>query len=303
MPTQSVDKRSPAWEAGLRPGYLVTHINEESITGLQHVQVMTLLCNKKNNMINVSTIPLEKTSIRKDKGKRAPSLGHRVGKLFRHRSSGSGKVKRRPSFFNRLKKDRGPKGWESPGHSSSGTPSPKLPSSPHRSESFKDRVRKMIKPTPRRKQTPVSPLARSTSPVALTQKLTPNSSPPGSTQNLSGTPPNSPPTQPRRPERHSMFVDSKLLMHKKSYSACELTPPAPKKVSPNTSPLLKRAMSPSERRKFYHPKRSETLPRSSKTKSPVTGTRMATVSRAHTHTVSRSSYSKPEEMEHDTTYL
>ena len=191
---------------------------------------------------------------------------------------------------------RGPKGLESPGHSSSGTPSPKLPSSPHRSESFKDRMRK---------QTPVSPLAWSTSPVALTQKITPNSSPPGSMQNLSGTPPNSPPTNPRRPKRHSMFVDSKLLMHKKSFSAYELTPPAPKKVSPNTSPLLKRAMSPSERKRFYSsPKRSETLPRSSKTKSPVTGTRMATVARAHTHTVSRSSsYSKPEEMEHDTTYL
>ena len=101
--TQSVDKRSPSWEAGLRPGYLVTHLNEEAITGLQHVQVMTLLCNKKNTMINVSTIPLEQTSIRKDKGRRAPSLGHRVGKLFRHRSSGSGKIKRRPSFFNRLR--------------------------------------------------------------------------------------------------------------------------------------------------------------------------------------------------------
>ena len=297
--TQSVDKNSPSWEVGLRPGCLVTHLNGESITGLQHVQVVAILCDKKNTMITVSTLPLEQTSIRKDKRKRPPSLGHRVGKLFRHRSSGSGKIKKRPSFFNRLRKDRGPKGLDSSGHSSSSTPSPKLSSSPHRSDSFKERMRKMIKPAPRRKQTPVSPLARSTSPVPLSQKITPNSSPPGSAQNLC-TPPNSPPTQSRRPERHSMFVDSKLLVHKKSYSACELTPPVPKKSSPNTSPLLKRAMSPSERKRFYTPKRSETLPRSAKTKSPAS---KAHVSRAHTHTASRSVYGRSEETEHDTTYL
>lgn len=139
---QSVDMGGPAWEAGLRTGYLVTHINGESITGLQHVQVMTIMFDKKVPFITVHTIPLEDTSIRKDKRKRAPSLGHRVGKLFRHRSSGSGKVKKRPSFFNRFRKD---KGASSGTHSSSSTPSPKHSSSPHRSDSFKDRMmRKMI---------------------------------------------------------------------------------------------------------------------------------------------------------------
>ena len=88
------------------------------------------------------------------------------------------------------------------------------------------RFGKMIKTTPQRKRTPVSPLARSTSPVALSQMLTPNSSPLGSTQNLTSTPPNSPPTQIRRPERHTMIVESQLLMHKKSHSTCELTPPS-----------------------------------------------------------------------------
>ena len=261
-PPQSVDKGGPAWEAGLRTGYLVTHINGESITGLQHVQVMTLMFDKKTHAITVHTIPLEDTSIKKDKRKRAPSLGHRVGKLFRHRSSGSGKIKKRPSFFNRFRKDRSGRALDSSGQSSSGTPSPK-PSSPHRSDSFKARIAKMMKPTPRKKHTPVSPLARSTSPVALSQMLTPNSSPPGSTQNLTGTPPNSPPTQPRRPERYSMIVDSQLLLHKKSHSACELTPPTQKKGSPTTSPLLKRAVSPSSERK--KPRRSVTLPRSTKT--------------------------------------
>lgn len=269
-----MDKKGPAWEAGLRPNQLVTHINGESITGFQHVQVMTLMADKKHRTITVSTIHMDQTSIRKDKRRRAPSMGHRVGKLFRHHSSGSGKIKKRPSFFNRLRnKDRGHP-LDSPGHSSSGTPSPKLPSSPHRSDSFKEKLRrKIIKPDRHRKHTPVSPLARSTSPGPVTiTHVTPNSSPPGSMQNITGaTPPNSPPISfPRRPERHSMFVDSQLLMHKKSLSVCELTPSMKKpSTSPQTSPLLKRALSPSEvRKKGSRPRRSITLPREVKKRSP-----------------------------------
>ena len=266
---QSVEKKGTAWEAGVRPGYLVTHINGESITGLQQVQVMTIMLDKRHTSITVHTIPLEDTSIQRDKRKRAHSLGHRVGKLLRHGSSGSRKVMKRPSFFDRFRsgRDKGGRGFDGSGHSSSGTPSPKLPSSPHRSDSIKDRMArfsKKMKSSPRRKHTPVSPLARSTSPVALSQMLTPNSSPPGSIQNLSsGTPPSSPPTQTRhRPERHSMIVDSQLVMHKKSHSACELTPPLGRnKGSPQTSPLLKRAVSPTSERK-HRPQRSTTLPRS-----------------------------------------
>lgn len=271
-----MDKKGPAWDAGLRPNQLVTHINGESITGLQQVQVLTIMADKKNQSITVSTIALDQTSIRKDKRKRTPTMGHRVGKLFRHRSSGSGKIKKRPSFFNRLRNKDRSHPLDSPGHSSSGTPSPKLPSSPHRSDSFKEKIRrKMIKSSDRhRRQTPVSPLARSTSPGPITiTHMTPNSSPPGSMQNISGaTPPNSPPvTFPRRPERHSMFVDSQLLMHKKSHSVCELSPSVKRTPSsPQTSPLLKRALSPSEvRRKGAKPRRSITLPREvSKKRSP-----------------------------------
>ena len=273
---QSVDKNGPAWEAGLKPGYLITHINGESITGLLQVQVMTIMLDKRNTAITVHTIPLEDTSIQRDRRKRAHSLGHRVGKLFRHRSSGSGKIKKRTSFLDRFRsgRDRSSRGLDSPGHSSSGTPSPKLPSSPHRSDSFKDRMSrfgKKMKAAPRRRHTPVSPLARSTSPVALSQIITPNSSPPGSVQNLSsGTPPSSTPTQTRsRSERRSMITDSQLVMHKKSHSACDLTPPLKGKISPQTSPLLKRAVSPSSERR-NKPQRSVTLPRSTIKQSSLT---------------------------------
>lgn len=241
---------------------------------------MHLLVDKKHTTISLSTVPLDETSIRKDKRKRQPSTGHRVGKLFRHRSSGSGKIKKRPSFLNRIR-NKGDRhhphshhSLESPGHSSSGTPSPKLPSTPHRSDSFTDKLRRrwMIKSSSERHRkhtTPVSPLARNTSPGPITvSPITPNSSPPGSMQNITvtgaATPPNSPPTSlTRRPERHSMFVDSQLLLHKKSHSVCELSPAIKKSSSsPQTSPLLRRALSPSEvRKRGTKPKRSITLPR------------------------------------------
>lgn len=67
-----------------------------------------------------------------------------------------------------------------------------------------------------------------------------------------------------------MFVDSQLLLHKKSQSVSELAPAIKKSsTSPQTSPLLKRALSPSEiRRKGTRPRRSVTLPREIKKRSP-----------------------------------
>ena len=289
--SQKVDKKGPAWEAGLRKGCLVTHINGQSVTGLQHIQVMKLMIDKHSSYIYINTIPLEDTSIRKDKTKRLPTLGHRVGKLFRHRSSGSGRIKKK-SFISRMRgRDR--KAMDSSGHSSSSTPSPKHSSSPARTESFKKLVSKM---TPRRRPTPVSPLARSTSPVSLAQIITPNSSPPGSVQNLSSgsftTPPNSPPIYTKRLERHSI-TESQLVMHKKSQSACEL--PTPKHPSPHTSPLLQRAMSPSSEASNHGlpARRSTTLPRQHKHK---------TVSSSEL-TRSTSQYNPKEEVKLSTTLL
>ena len=181
-------------------------------------------------------------------------LGHRIGKLLRNRSS---KVKKRSSVLKKRSRDRPPK-LVADSQSSSGTPSPKLPSSPLRSESFKNRHKIAVKGSLRKRSTqPVSPLARSTSPVALNQFVTPCSSPPGSMQSLTilNTPPASPPTTSRRPERH--ISDSSLLKHhKKSKSECELQLPL-HRTSPQTSPLLQRALSPEGGRVY----RAETLPR------------------------------------------
>ena len=242
----------------------------QAITGLQHVQVVSLIAKtgkdkrKEKAYLIMNTIPLDQTSIRPDGRKRVPWLGRRIGKLLRKRSS-SNRVKKRPSLFRRMKS--GTKSMDTGSYSSSsGTPSPR------RSESMKDRLQRSLKKgtssSTKRKQAPVSPLARSTSPIALTTMITPTCSPPGSTQNLNqqATPPNSPPIITTRPERHSMFVESNLLSTRKSMSISELFP---KRTSPHTSPLLKRAVSPSPETHMKvssRARRSSTLERSSNIK-------------------------------------
>ena len=256
----------------------------QAVTGLHHVQLVNLMVGKPyskkdhrsrdKTVLTLNTIPLENTSIRQDSRKRLPWLGRRIGKLLRKHSS---RVTKRSSIL--VRKFRPTKSLESHSFSSSsGTPSPKLPSSPRRSESMKDSSRveritttrpfnKGVKVPSQRKQTPVSPLARSTSPVALSQIITPNCSPPGSTQNLSTiTPPNSPPITGRSTERHQGMLESTLLTHRKSMSTGELLLSAAKqRTSPQTSPLLKRAVSPSPEQQHHvrssRPRRSSTLER------------------------------------------
>uniref|UniRef100_A0A8C9FBW9 non-specific serine/threonine protein kinase n=1 Tax=Pavo cristatus TaxID=9049 RepID=A0A8C9FBW9_PAVCR len=59
----SVEEGSPAQEAGLRAGDLITHVNGESVLGLVHRDVVELLL-KSGNKVALRTTALENTSIK-----------------------------------------------------------------------------------------------------------------------------------------------------------------------------------------------------------------------------------------------
>uniref|UniRef100_H9GSC0 non-specific serine/threonine protein kinase n=1 Tax=Anolis carolinensis TaxID=28377 RepID=H9GSC0_ANOCA len=59
----SVEEGSPAQEAGLRAGDLITHVNGESVLGLVHMDVVELLL-KSGNKVALRTTALENTSIK-----------------------------------------------------------------------------------------------------------------------------------------------------------------------------------------------------------------------------------------------
>uniref|UniRef100_A0AAY4EMF4 non-specific serine/threonine protein kinase n=1 Tax=Denticeps clupeoides TaxID=299321 RepID=A0AAY4EMF4_9TELE len=59
----SVEEGSPAHEAGLRAGDLITHVNGESVQGLVHTEMMELLL-KSGNKVALQTTALENTSIK-----------------------------------------------------------------------------------------------------------------------------------------------------------------------------------------------------------------------------------------------
>ncbi|XP_065657460.1 microtubule-associated serine/threonine-protein kinase 3 isoform X22 [Hydra vulgaris] len=99
---ESVEEGSPAYEAGLRVNDLVTHINNESIQGLQHVEVVRLIL-QGGETISLSVTELDKTSIRT--GRKRKSIGNRV--ITRPRSQSRSRINLTDET-NRLTSKRSP---------------------------------------------------------------------------------------------------------------------------------------------------------------------------------------------------
>ncbi|XP_063137194.1 microtubule-associated serine/threonine-protein kinase 4 isoform X19 [Rattus norvegicus] len=101
----NVEEGSPACQAGLKAGDLITHINGEPVHGLVHTEVIELLL-KSGNKVSITTTPFENTSIKTGPARRNSYKGRMVRRSKKSKKKES--LERRRSLFKKLAKQPSP---------------------------------------------------------------------------------------------------------------------------------------------------------------------------------------------------
>uniref|UniRef100_A0ABM5FTR8 non-specific serine/threonine protein kinase n=1 Tax=Pogona vitticeps TaxID=103695 RepID=A0ABM5FTR8_9SAUR len=101
----NVEEGSPANQAGLKAGDLITHINGEPVHGLVHTEVIELLL-KSGNKVSITTTPFENTSIKTGPARRNSYRGRMVRRSKKTKKKES--LERRRSLFKKLAKQPSP---------------------------------------------------------------------------------------------------------------------------------------------------------------------------------------------------
>ncbi|XP_006902435.1 PREDICTED: microtubule-associated serine/threonine-protein kinase 4 [Elephantulus edwardii] len=101
----NVEEGSPAFQAGLKAGDLITHINGEPIHGLVHTEVIELLL-KSGNKVSITTTPFENTSIKTGPARRNSYKSRMVRRSKKSKKKES--LERRRSLFKKLAKQPSP---------------------------------------------------------------------------------------------------------------------------------------------------------------------------------------------------
>ncbi|XP_030630560.1 microtubule-associated serine/threonine-protein kinase 3 [Chanos chanos] len=211
----SVEEGSPAHEAGLKAGDLITHVNGESIQGLVHTDVVELLL-KSGSRVTLQTTALENTSIKIGPARKTSYRGKMARRSKKSKRKDGQDNNKRRSLLKKLPK-------HSPGIQSSRSFSSGFQHSPN--DSLSD------SPTPSLSPGPNTP-CRSPAPDLSGDSNSPQSSSPCSSS------PNSPIPQSRPSSLH--VLGSKLSLRYSKAGRCKSTssiPPSPLACNPSAQPL------------------------------------------------------------------